>query len=87
MRTYSDGLLKSDCFYDAHLLRISPAVAGLMIDLNRFHNSVAHDLTAINEDRRFSFLSLESITIIHPDLTAEQIVAAVKEKFDAAVAK
>ena len=54
MRTYSDGLLKPDCFYDARLLGFPPAVAGLMIGLNRFHNSIAQDLAAINEGGRFS---------------------------------
>jgi Animal haem peroxidase len=88
MRTYSDGLIKPDCFYDARLLGFPPAVSGLMIGLNRFHNSVARDLAAINEGGRFSFPSLEPITAMirkaHPEFTAEEIAAAAK---DAAVAK
>ena len=91
MRTYSDGLLKPDCFYDARLLGFPPAVAGLMIGLNRFHNSIAQDLAAINEGGRFSSPSLEPIVamirIAHPELTAEQIAATAKEQFDVAVAK
>jgi len=91
MRTYSDGLLKPDCFFDARLLGFPPAVSGLMIGLNRFHNSVARDLASINEAGRFSMPSLEAISamipFLQPGLTAEQTAVVAKEKFDAAVAK
>lgn len=91
IRTYSDGLIKPDCFYDLRLLGFPPAVAGLMIGLNRFHNSVVRDLAAINEAGRFSLPSIQHITatirVAHPEFTAEQIAAAAKEKFGAAIAK
>jgi hypothetical protein len=91
VRTKSDGLLKPDCFYDARLLGFPPAVAGLMIGLNRFHNSVARDLASINEGGRFNLPSLEAITAMirfsRPGLSEEETGTAAQEKFDAAIAK
>ena len=91
VRTMADGLLKPDCFYDARLLGFPPAVAGLMIGLNRFHNSVVRDLASINEGGRFSLPNLQTIEsmirVTCPDLSETQIAAAVKEKFNRAVAK
>ena len=92
VRTKSDGLLKPDCFYDARLLGFPPAVAGLMIGLNRFHNSVVRDLASINEGGRFSLPDLTAIEsmirVTSPiDLSEAQIAAAVKEKVDSAVEK
>ena len=91
VRTKSDGLLKTDCFYDARLLGFPPAVAGLIIGLNRFHNSVVRDLASINEGGRFSLPDVQAIEamirVARPDLTDAQLAAAVKEKFDNAVEK
>ena len=91
VRTKSDGLLKPDSFYDARLLGFPPAVAGLMIGLNRFHNSVVRDLASINEGGRFSLPNLQAIEamirVAHPDLTEAQLAAAVKEKSDIAMEK
>jgi len=91
VRTKSDGLLKPDCFYDARLLGFPPAVAGLMIGLNRFHNSVVRDLASINEGGRFSSPNLQVIEAMicaaRPDLTKAQLAAVVKEKFDSAIEK
>jgi hypothetical protein len=89
VRTKSDGLLKLDCFYDARLLGFPPAVAGLIIGLNRFHNSVVRDLASVNEGGRFSLPNLQAIEamtrVTRPDLTEAQLAAVVKDKFNSAV--
>jgi len=91
IRTKSDGLLKPDSFWDARLLGFPPAVAGLMIGLNRFHNSVVRDLASINEGGRFSLPNHQTIEamirLTTPDLTEEQLAAAVKEKVSKAIEK
>jgi hypothetical protein len=89
VRTKSDGLLKPDTFYDARLLGFPPAVAGLIIGLNRFHNSVVRDLASINEGGRFSLPNPQAIEnmirVARPDLTETQLVAVVKEKVNSAL--
>ena len=91
VRTKSDGLLKPDSFYDMRLLGFPPAVAGLLIGLNRFHNSVVRDLANINEGGRFSLPNAQAIEalirVAHPGQNEEQIAAAVKKKFEAAMIK
>ena len=91
VRTKSDGLLKPDSFWDARLLGFPPCVAGLMIGLNRFHNSVVRELASINEGGRFSLPTAQAmeatVRATRPDLTEDQIAALVKEKYDAAVRK
>jgi hypothetical protein len=91
VRTKSDGLLKPDSFWDARLIGFPPAVAGLMIGLNRFHNSVVRELASINEGGRFSLPNIQlieaTVRATRPDLTEDQIAAVVKEKYNSAVQK
>jgi hypothetical protein len=44
MRTFNDGLLKSDCFSSKRLLGMPPGTSVLLIMFNRFHNYVATEL-------------------------------------------
>ncbi|KAK3689370.1 heme peroxidase [Podospora appendiculata] len=53
IRTFKDGKLKPDCFADKRLLGMPPGVGVLLIQFNRFHNYVAENLVAINEDGKF----------------------------------
>lgn len=91
VRTKSDGLLKPDSFWDARLLGFPPAVAGLMIGLNRFHNSVVQELASINEGGRFSLPNVEiieaTVRMSRPDLAGDQLAAMVQEKYNSAVQK
>ncbi|RMZ89577.1 hypothetical protein DV736_g3200, partial [Chaetothyriales sp. CBS 134916] len=57
IRTFKDGLLKPDTFSNPRILGFPPGVAALVICFNRFHNYVAIQLKAINQDGRFSVSS------------------------------
>jgi hypothetical protein len=54
IRTFKDGLLKPDTFSNSRLLGFPPGVSAIVVCFNRFHNYVAINLKAINEDNRFS---------------------------------
>lgn len=54
IRTFSDGMLKPDCFADKRLIGNPPGVCILLIMFNRFHNHVAKNLATINEGGRFT---------------------------------
>ncbi|KAK0624973.1 heme peroxidase [Bombardia bombarda] len=73
IRTFKDGKLKPDAFADKRLLGMPPGVGVLLIMFNRFHNHVAENLVAINEDGKF--------TPPKPDLEGEKAEAAWK-KYD-----
>ncbi|KAF2154127.1 heme peroxidase [Myriangium duriaei CBS 260.36] len=53
MRTGNDGKLHPDCFSETRLLMLPPGSGILLIMFNRFHNHVAEQLVAINENGRF----------------------------------
>ncbi|OTB12803.1 hypothetical protein K445DRAFT_369110 [Daldinia sp. EC12] len=53
MRTFRDGLLKSDCFSSKNLLGFPPGAGVFLIMFNRFHNYVVTQLAEINESGRF----------------------------------
>ncbi|GAB7337179.1 hypothetical protein MBLNU457_g2565t1 [Dothideomycetes sp. NU457] len=53
VRTFQDGMLKPDCFSEVRLLSFPPGVGVLLIMFNRFHNHVAQQLVAINENGKF----------------------------------
>ena len=59
MRTFKDGLMKPDTFADKRMLGNPPGVCILLIMFNRFHNHVARNLAAINENGRFTKPSAE----------------------------
>ena len=44
MRTFKDGLLKSDCFSSKRILGFPPGCGVLLIMFNRFHNYVVTQL-------------------------------------------
>ncbi|KAI1392148.1 linoleate diol synthase precursor [Hypoxylon trugodes] len=54
MRTFKNGLLKSDCFSSRNLLGFPPGVGVFLIMFNRFHNYVVTQLALINEAGRFT---------------------------------
>lgn len=54
MRSFQDGKLKPDCFSETRLLMLPPGSGVLLIMFNRFHNNVATQLAAINENGRFT---------------------------------
>jgi hypothetical protein len=54
MRTFQDGKIKPDCFSETRLLSFPPGVGCLLIMFNRYHNYVAEQLAAINENGRFT---------------------------------
>lgn len=54
IRTFKDGMLKSDTFYDARLKMFPPSVSALLVCFNRFHNYAAQQLSMINEGGRFT---------------------------------
>jgi len=91
VRTFKDGLLKPDTFWDIRILGFPPGVSILLVSFNRFHNYVVGQLAAINEGGRFSVPNLEDI---HSNLrarlcathTAEQITTAAKAAYAKAVA-
>ncbi|KKY29272.1 putative fatty acid oxygenase [Phaeomoniella chlamydospora] len=54
IRTFKDGKIKPDCFMEQRVLGMPPACGVILIMFNRFHNYVAEQLAAINEDGRFN---------------------------------
>jgi len=54
MRTFQDGKIVPDCFSETRLLSFPPGVGCLLIMFNRYHNYVAQQLAAINENGRFT---------------------------------
>ena len=54
VRLMKKGLLKPDSFAEERLLMQPPGVCAYLIMYNRFHNYVAEQLLAINENNRFS---------------------------------
>ncbi|KAI0018620.1 linoleate diol synthase [Xylariomycetidae sp. FL0641] len=71
VRTFRDGKMKPDAFADERLLGQPPGVGVLLVMFNRFHNHVAANLAAINENGRF--------TPPAPDLEGERAAAAWKK--------
>ena len=53
VRTFKDGKLKPDTFAEERLLGQPPGVCVMLVMYSRFHNYVAGNLAAINEDNRF----------------------------------
>ena len=53
VRTFKDGKLKPDTFAEERLLGQPPGVCVMLVMYSRFHNYVADNLAAINEDNRF----------------------------------
>lgn len=54
MRTFKDGKIIPDCFSETRLLSFPPGVGCLLIMFNRYHNYIAEQLAAINENGRFT---------------------------------
>ncbi|KAG8625209.1 hypothetical protein KVT40_006960 [Elsinoe batatas] len=54
IRTFKDGKLKPDCFAEHRLLTFPPGCGVILIMFNRFHNYIAEQLAAINENGKFS---------------------------------
>lgn len=54
IHTMERGLLKPDVFVERRLLGQPPGVCALLVMYNRFHNYVAEQLLAINDNGRFS---------------------------------
>lgn len=54
VRTFKDGLLKPDCFYEPRLMGFPPGVSVFLLCFNRFHNYVVTQLAQINEGGKFS---------------------------------
>ncbi|KAK2067103.1 hypothetical protein P8C59_000866 [Phyllachora maydis] len=54
MRTFADGRLKPDCFSSVRILGFPPGCGVFLVMFNRFHNYVATQLAAIDEQGRFS---------------------------------
>ncbi|KAI1104345.1 linoleate diol synthase [Jackrogersella minutella] len=73
VRTFKDGMMKSDTYADKRLLGSPPGVSVILIMFNRFHNYVAANLATINEGGRFTPPS--------PGLSEEKAAAAWK-KYD-----
>ena len=54
VRTFKDGKLKPDTFAEERLLGQPPGVCVMLVMYSRFHNYVAENIAAINEDGRFT---------------------------------
>lgn len=54
IRTFKDGKLKPDTFAEERLLGQPPGVCVMLVMYSRFHNYVAENIAAINEDGRFT---------------------------------
>lgn len=54
MRTFKDGMLKPDCYAEQRVAGMPPGCGLILIMFNRFHNYVAEQLAAINENGRFT---------------------------------
>jgi hypothetical protein len=92
VRAKIDGLLKPDCFFDPRILGFPPGVGILLAGFNRFHNSIARELAAINESGRFTLPNLKKIDAMlrmtcPTSWTEEKITATATEKFKAALVK
>ena len=72
IRTFQDGKLKPDCFMEQRVLGMPPACGVILIMFNRFHNHVAENLAAINENHRFDPPA--------PGLSPEATAAALKKR-------
>lgn len=91
VRTFVDGKLKPDTFSEPRILGFPPGVSGLLVSFNRFHNYVVGELADINEAGRFSKPVRDSVEqrvrAMMRAASEEEIQAAIKKQFDAAVAK
>ncbi|KAL8793884.1 MAG: hypothetical protein Q9195_003503 [Heterodermia aff. obscurata] len=54
VRTFEDGKLKPDTFAEERLIGQPPGVCVMLVMYSRFHNYVAENIAAINEDGRFT---------------------------------
>ena len=54
IRTFEDGKLKPDTFAEERLIGQPPGVCVLLVMYSRFHNYIAENIAAINEDGRFT---------------------------------
>ena len=54
VRTFEDGKLKPDTFAEERLIGQPPGVCVMLVLYSRFHNYVAENIAAINEDGRFT---------------------------------
>lgn len=54
IRTWKDGKLKADTFAEERLLGQPAGVCVMLVMYNRFHNFVAENLAAINDEGRFT---------------------------------
>lgn len=91
VRTFVDGKLKPDTFSEPRILGFPPGVSGLLVSFNRFHNYVVGELADINEAGRFSKPVRDAVEqrvrAMMRAASEEEIQAAIKKQFDAAVAK
>jgi hypothetical protein len=93
VRAFVDGKLKPDCFSEDRVLGFPPGVSVLLVCFNRFHNYVVGELAEINEAGRFTIPSITDIEMTvrsnlnRPSSSEDAINAAIKEKYNDAVAK
>jgi hypothetical protein len=92
VRTFKDGLLKPDCFYEPRLLGFPPGVSVFLLCFNRFHNYVVQQLAAINEGGKFSVPDKKSILAaveakMPPGTSKQQIDLAVDTAYAKALKK
>ena len=93
VRTFVDGRLKPDTFYEERVLGFPPGIGVLLICFNRFHNYVVGELAAINEGGRFTIPSLSDIeTMVRArstmkSLSDEDLATEIKKQFNAQLAK
>lgn len=91
VRTFKDGKLRPDTFYESRLEVFPPGVAVLLVCFNRFHNYVVEQLAIINEGGRFSLPSQRAIensirTRSH-GFTEDQIKTDVDNSYNRALTK
>jgi hypothetical protein len=91
VRSFQDGKLKPDCFSEDRLGAFPPGVAVLLLCFNRFHNYAVGQLATINEAGKFSMPDRSSIEKMKratmPKASEEDVQAAIKSAYDAAIAK
>jgi linoleate 8R-lipoxygenase / 9,12-octadecadienoate 8-hydroperoxide 8R-isomerase len=91
VRTFKDGKLRPDTFYESRLDVFPSGVAVLLVCFNRFHNYVVEQLAIINEGGRFSLPSRRAIekSIRTPShgFTEDQIKADVDMSYNKALTK
>jgi hypothetical protein len=91
VRTFADGKLKADCFYDARILGFPPGVGVLLVCFNRYHNYIVDEMAQINEHGRFSQPNLDAIKVnvraVNPKWTDAQISQEAQKKYDTYVTK